>query len=413
MQYNEFCLNNNFYDSYKRALNVVNMLVNDYINNNKDHDVVAYVNKRLKTEESIKGKLKRNNFEYSEDGARDNLRDIAGIRVVCPFVKDLNDIRDYLRNNPYIYNVLIEKDYISNPKPTGYRSYHMIVNVIDTVNDGDVINLVPVEIQLRTLAMDLYASLEHRLRYKNKYSSFYLEEMNNKLKRAYEKILEIDDESSKMIRLSRSFEDNIDNEIELDFDRRKFAYAKKKLKSVVREIEKDLNSGDYKILEATKVRLKSDKSIKRKMISRGKSIDDINDIVAARFICPFISDLDIVIEKIINNSEFKIVGYKDYINNPKDNGYSSFHILIEIPVFMNGKSDVVKAEIQVRTIVQNMWASLHHRLCYENNDTSSEVATMLKKWACDLREIDKDYNYIYNNYKFIKNNDIKRKILKK
>ena len=136
-------------------------------------------------------------------------------------------------------------------------------------------------------------------------------------------------------------------------------------------------------------------------------------MVAARFICPFLSDLDKVIDKIIFNSEFEIVGCKDYVNSPKDNGYSSFHILVKIPVYIDGISDYVKVEIQVRTIAMNMWASLHHKLCYEQNDTSSEVAWMLKKWAVDLRRIDEDYDNIYKAYNDSKNKNSVKRLVKK
>ena len=405
---NELFLDDEFYNPYKRCMNVVETIINDYVNDNKDHDVVSYINKRIKTEASIRNKIDRHNVEYNMDNIKNTLYDIAGIRVVCPFLKDVNDIIKYLNNNPYIEEVVLVKDYINNPKASGYRSYHMIVKVMDTVLDQGEVRILPVEIQIRTLAMDCYAALEHRLRYK-KFKGLSME-MNNKIDNALNTITNIDESLSNLIMVNeKKYDESVINK---DFDLYKYEYAKAKLKSTIKRIEMELNEKEYKPVEASKVRLKSNVSINKKLKSRNKkSIDDIHDVVAARIICPFLSDISTIIYKIIFNSEFEVLGFKDYVNYPKDNGYSSFHILVKIPVYIDGASDYVKAEIQVRTIIMNMWASLHHKLCYEQNDTSSEMAEKLKEWANALRKIDKDYDDIYSY--FIKNNDVKIKKMTK
>ena len=391
-----FNLDKNFYDPYKRCLNVVETIVQDYIKENEGYDVVSYVNRRMKSQDSLRGKLDRNGLDYSIDSIRNNIYDVAGLRVVCPFLKDVENVVNYIKTNPYIENVLIEKDYINTPKPSGYRSYHMIVEVKDTVLDNMMVRILPVEIQIRTLAMDCYAALEHRLRYKKNFD--ISDEMNDKIKNALRTTINIDNSLNILL---NNFdyvldEDNLSKD---SFDLYKYEYVKVKLKSIVRRIQAELNSEVYKPVEAAKVRLKTSKSINRKLKSRNKnSLDDINDIVAARIVCPFLADISTIIDKVIFNSEFEIIGFKDYVNFPKENGYSSFHILVRIPVYIDGVSDYVNAEIQIRTIVMNMWASLHHRLCYERNDTSSEVAEMLKIWAKDLRKIDEDYNSIYKAY---------------
>lgn len=416
----EKMLDKNFYAPYNRCLNLVETIIKDYIKVNEGYDVVSYINRRIKSEESIKGKLDRHNLDYNIDNIKNKLYDIAGIRVVCPFLKDVEDVINYLKTNPYIESVVVEKDYINKPKTSGYRSYHMIVTVKDTVLDDEEVRILPVEIQVRTLAMDCYAALEHRLRYKK--DNIMSDNMNEKIERALNTTINIDNSLNVLLNNFNKGIEEVDDLSKTKYDLYKYEYAKAKLKSIVRRIQKELNSGNYKPVEAAKVRLKTNESINRKLKSRNKdSIDDIHDVVAARLICPFLGDISTIIDKIIFNSEFEVIGYKDYVNYPKENGYSSFHILVKIPVYIDGVSDYVKAEIQVRTIAMNMWASLHHKLCYEQNDTSSEVAEMLKVWAKDLREIDRDYDNIYRSYcrdenvgKAYKNNkNKKRELIKK
>ena len=406
----DLMLDREFYEPYIRCLNIVETIIKDYIRDNEGHDVVSYINKRIKTEDSIRGKLLMRNLDYSVENIRNDLYDVAGIRIVCPFLKDVDDVVNYIKTNPYIEELVIEKDYISNPKPNGYRSYHMIVRVKDTVLDDTEVRILPVEIQVRTLAMDCYAALEHRLIYKkdNEISI----DVDNKIKKASNTTINIDNSLSLLLN-NYNYVHEEDSDLSLvEYDLYKYEYAKAKLKSIVRRIQSELNCGVYKPVEAAKVRLKTSKSINRKLKSRNKSsLDDINDIVAARIVCPFLGDISTIVDKIIFNSEFEVIGFKDYVNFPKVNGYSSFHILVKIPVYIDGESDYVKAEIQIRTIVMNMWASLHHKLCYEQNDSSSEVAEMLKIWSKDLREIDEDYDNIYRNY-CISHDNVKRLVRK-
>ena len=407
----EFKLDQDFYEPYNRCLSLVETIVQDYIVDHEGYDVVSYVNKRIKTENSIKEKLARHNLEYSEDNVKNHLSDIAGIRVVCPFLKDVKEVIHYLKTNPYIEEVVREKDYINHPKASGYRSYHMIVKVKDTVLDGDNVRILPVEIQVRTLAMDCYAALEHRLRYKK--DNKIVNDMNIMMDKALNITIDIDNSLSDILRdYNKITEEDILHE---EYDLYKYEYAMIKLKAIVDRIKEELNSEDNAPVEALKIRLKTNKSINKKLKSRNKkSIDEIHDVVAARIICPFLSDISTIIDKIIFNTEFEIVGFKDYVNHPKDNGYSSFHILVKIPVYIDGVSDYVNAEIQIRTIMMNMWGSLHHKLCYEQNDTSSEVAEMLKIWAKEIRDIDLDYDNLYRNYgkdKKKNNNKVKEKLL--
>ena len=141
-----------------------------------DRNPISSIKSRLKTLESIKEKIQRRNLEMSLQSIEDNLTDIAGIRVVCAFEQDVYTLAKALLKQDDI--TLIEsKDYIAHPKANGYRSLHLIVSVpIFLQNEKRVMK---VEIQLRTIAMDCWASLDHQLRYKKDH--VFTEEMAEEL----------------------------------------------------------------------------------------------------------------------------------------------------------------------------------------------------------------------------------------
>ncbi|MCR5717947.1 MAG: GTP pyrophosphokinase family protein [Oscillospiraceae bacterium] len=121
------------------------------------------IESRIKSPQSIVGKLQKKGFPLSARSAREHLMDIAGIRVVCYYVNDIYAIAELLSTREDFKLVKI-KDYIQNPKPSGYRSLHLIAMV--PVYLAASRQEVPVEIQIRTIAMDFWASLEHQLHYK-------------------------------------------------------------------------------------------------------------------------------------------------------------------------------------------------------------------------------------------------------
>lgn len=124
---------------------------------------IHHVQTRIKTYSSICEKLTRKGYAVSIECARDRLCDIAGMRIVCPTVEDAYDVGQALRALPGI-GILRERDYIRAPKENGYRSLHVVLSVPVCTVEGA--RRVPVEVQVRTLAMDVWASLEHDLCYK-------------------------------------------------------------------------------------------------------------------------------------------------------------------------------------------------------------------------------------------------------
>jgi len=125
---------------------------------------IHHMQSRIKSVKSIIEKLYRKDFDISIESAKENLFDIAGIRVVCYYIEDIYMIAKMLIEQDDI-ELVRETDYIKNPKPNGYRSLHLVVRVPVFYSSGK--EQVPVEIQIRTIAMDFWASLEHQLRYKN------------------------------------------------------------------------------------------------------------------------------------------------------------------------------------------------------------------------------------------------------
>lgn len=123
---------------------------------------------RIKKKDSIEEKLKLHGFEPTVENAKDQLQDIVGIRIICYFVGDVNNLVAMLKKQSDLIFIR-ERNYIDNPKPNGYRSHHLILGV--NVFCLDASEYYPVEIQLRTISMDFWAAMEHRVSYKKQYTN--------------------------------------------------------------------------------------------------------------------------------------------------------------------------------------------------------------------------------------------------
>ncbi len=128
------------------------------------HNPIHHIESRVKSLNSIVMKLHTMGYPISISCAKKTLHDIAGVRVVCRYVDDIYKIADLLLAQDDI-SLILEKNYIKNPKPNGYRSLHIVVDVPVYVSRGKL--FIPVEIQIRTVAMDFWATLEHGIRYKS------------------------------------------------------------------------------------------------------------------------------------------------------------------------------------------------------------------------------------------------------
>ena len=128
-------------------------------------DPIASFQARIKCAESMRAKLKRQNLPITADSALREVWDAAGVRLVCPFVQNIDQTVRLIRQIPGI-QIWKEKDYIRNPKPNGYRSYHMILSLPLRFLAETPEYPVWLEVQLRTIAMDCWANIEHQLKYK-------------------------------------------------------------------------------------------------------------------------------------------------------------------------------------------------------------------------------------------------------
>lgn len=129
-----------------------------------NRDPVASSQTRIKSAESMRQKLQRLAFPVTAESAMKNVFDAAGVRLVCPFIQDIDRTAELIRAIPGV-QLQTEKDYIRNPKPNGYRSYHMILSMPLRFL-GNSQKTVWLEVQLRTIAMDCWANIEHQLKYK-------------------------------------------------------------------------------------------------------------------------------------------------------------------------------------------------------------------------------------------------------
>ena len=150
---------------------------------------VESIKTRIKSPHSIVDKLKRKGHEFTIDNIRDHISDVAGARIICSFPEDIYMLADMFMRQDDVTVVEI-KDYIKNPKPSGYRSYHLIIDIPVFLTEST--ENMRVEVQFRTIAMDFWASLEHKLKYKKDIDSPDAEEIALQLKECSERIAKID-----------------------------------------------------------------------------------------------------------------------------------------------------------------------------------------------------------------------------
>ena len=151
------------YEAAIREINARLQTLDDEFSLKHQHNPIHHLESRVKTLGSIVRKLHEAGTPISIDNAKKTLHDIAGVRVVCRYVDDIYRIADLLLKQDDI-SLILQKDYIRHPKPNGYRSLHIVVDVPVYMSQGKL--FIPVEIQIRTVAMDFWAALEHGIRYK-------------------------------------------------------------------------------------------------------------------------------------------------------------------------------------------------------------------------------------------------------
>ena len=361
----------------------------------EENNPIEHIKYRIKKKDSIEGKLKKKNLPITKESIR-NLNDVLGVRVVCSFLDDIKILIKAIESDPEI-TILNCKNYIDTPKNCGYMSYHL--NVMFPILINGKTEYMKAEIQIRTIAMDMWASLEHKIWYKKGI------ELPNEMKT---EIYQMADFCKKVdLRLNcyaRNAEFRTPNKKIIDYpfiNDKKYSITKLKHITALKIMEEKIQSivEEYNLsdtpnpIEHVKSRLKSDDSIGLKL-QRGKkpftvnSIEEnINDFSGIRIVCSFKSDVEKIVALLKDDVTIEIVEEKDYITNPKNSGYKSYHLLVNVPIYLQTGVEKIKVEIQIRTIAMDMWASLEHKLCY-HKEVDSQTNLELRRIANVVGNID-------------------------
>lgn len=154
---------------------------------------------------------------------------------------------------------------------------------------------------------------------------------------------------------------------------------------------------DCNPVESIKTRLKSPDSIVEKLIERGLPVTietmtkELSDIAGIRVICTFPEDVYLLAEEFLKQDDIRLIEKKDYIQNPKPSGYRSLHLIVEVPIFYANEKIPMKAEVQLRTIAMDFWASLEHQIKYKKNvpvSKSEELTQRLKECSDESARLD-------------------------
>ena len=194
---------------YRAAIKEVNTkleILNDEFQHVHQYNPIEHIKTRLKSTDSIMKKLVRYGHEPNLENMVKYINDVAGVRLICSFTSDIYQLAEMIGNQSDL-RVLSIKDYIKHPKESGYKSYHMLVTVPIYLSDGVV--ETKVEIQIRTIAMDFWASLEHKIYYKLEGKT--PDSISNELKECAEMISVLDD---KMLSLNNTIREMLEEDHE-------------------------------------------------------------------------------------------------------------------------------------------------------------------------------------------------------
>jgi len=170
----------------------------------------------------------------------------------------------------------------------------------------------------------------------------------------------------------------------------KYKFALDEIETKIEILKEEFQAlHDYSPIEHTKSRLKSPESMMKKLLRKGGEIslasieENIKDIAGLRITCSFISDIYKISEMLQKQSDLTVLNVKDYIKDPKPNGYQSLHLLVEVPVFFSDRVEKVCVELQIRTIAMDFWASLEHKIFYKYNKSVPQRLLEELKAAAD------------------------------
>lgn len=430
------------FDIYKEVVQQLRDKLTNIFNNS--NIFVKYVEGRVKSEDSLKKKMLNDGLEFNKKNLEKNIFDVAGLRIVCLYKDDIKKIIDDILGSGI--KKINSKDYLTTPKESGYSGFHLIVEV--PINGQKI----SAEIQIRTLGMDLFAILDHMLNYKMDinlmkflkqdldFFSHYENGLENSCKyNLYEYLrsskglfdclaMSLAVADRRLSELNRNLNKNCNSNNSgknyfFNLDMSKYNDAMNILNNIMNN-EISFVIDDRKIVEHKVGRVKEEKNILSK-IDRNYSgcIDNVDiyeemskmsDIVGYRLVCPFLCDIGLTFDKLKtyareNPNLIRIPKDKiqDYVGKPKENGYSSYHInaLVNINAYDDTKaSEWVSAEIQVRTLAMDLWASYQRKLAYHRDVI--ECQDLLFSFAILCRNIDEAFEPFGKVIRGIPNNSL-------
>lgn len=175
----------------------------------------------------------------------------------------------------------------------------------------------------------------------------------------------------------------------------KYDFALDKLKTELNILIKEYEfNNKYQPVDHIKSRIKTKESAFKKLEKKGYDIDienltnHVHDMVGIRIVCSFLSDVYDIVNMIEKSQNLKIVEKRDYIKNPKKSGYSSYHLIVQVPIFLNDKVEYIDSEIQIRTMAMDFWASLDHKIQYKFNSIPKEVKEEMYKCSLAIKALD-------------------------
>lgn len=195
--------------------------------------------------------------------------------------------------------------------------------------------------------------------------------------------------------------ENLDDKIDINTEKYKdimylYSQALKTMEQKINIIKCDYEyQKEYDSIDHVMSRIKSPKSILDKMEKNKleptykNMINNINDIAGIRIICPLKNNINTICEYIHEFNDVEIIKEKDYVSNPKESGYSSYHIIAKIPIYIEQEESKMKVEIQIRSLAMDFWASLEHKIKYKpNGEINENVSKELMQCAKDINKLD-------------------------
>lgn len=176
----------------------------------------------------------------------------------------------------------------------------------------------------------------------------------------------------------------------------KYTAALKTLETQISILIQDYEQqNNYNLVEHVKSRIKRLESAERKLVSRNYEVTveniekHVHDMVGVRIVCAFLSDVYKIVEMIEKSETIQVYAKKDYIAHPKESGYSSYHLLVYVPIYLLDGKEMVEAEIQIRTLAMDFWASLDHKIQYKfQGSVPKQVQDNMYKCAIDINDLD-------------------------